>query len=182
MIPSRKWAYDLIRLKQMPEHIFKHSRTVSAVAVEIASHLNSRINIELVERAALLHDICKTDSIYTGQDHSWMGGRLLDILGCPELASIIRQHVRLESDELNEAMIVNYADKRVMHEEVVSLSRRFSELMDRYGKDEKRQERIFDLFAKSIENEKIIIKATGIEVERLNDLSLMKGDDFLNSV
>ena len=64
-------------------------------------------------------------------------------------------------------MIVNYADKRVMHEEVVSLSRRFLDLMDRYGSDEKRRERISDLFAKSLENEKIIIKATGINVEKL---------------
>lgn len=166
----------------MPEHIFKHSRAVSAVSVAIASHLNSRINIVLVERAALLHDICKMDSINTGQDHARMGGRLLDILDCPELAIVVRQHVRLESDELNEAMIVNYADKRVMHEEVVSLSRRFRDLMDRYGKDENRQKRISDLFAKSLENEKIIIKATGTNLERLNDLNLMKGDDFLNTV
>jgi HD superfamily phosphodiesterase len=131
---------------------------------------------------ALLHDICKMDSIRTGQDHARMGGRLLDILDCPELASIVRQHVNLESDELNEAMIVNYADKRVMHEEVVSLSRRYVDLMDRYGKDEKRQERIFNLYAKSLENEKIIIKATGINIEELNDLNLMKGDDSLNAV
>jgi uncharacterized protein len=167
VIPSRKWAYDLIRLKQMPEHIFNHSMTVERIAMAIASHLPDKINIGLVEMGALLHDICKTDSIDTGQDHAMMGGRLLDILDCPELASIVRQHVRLESDELNEAMIVNYADKRVMHEEVVSLTRRFLDLMDRYGKDEKRRERISDLFAKSLENEKIIIKATGINVEKL---------------
>jgi hypothetical protein len=30
---------------------------------------------------------------------------------------------------LNEAMVVNYADKRVMHERVVSLDRRFVDLM-----------------------------------------------------
>jgi uncharacterized protein len=180
MIPSRKWAYDLIRLKKMPEHIFKHSRAVSAVAVAIASRLDSRINISLVDRSALLHDICKMDSINTGQDHARMGGRLLDILDCPELASVVRQHVSLESDELNEAMIVNYADKRVLHEKVVSLSRRFMDLMDRYGKDERKRERISDLFARSLENEKVIIKATGIDAEKLNDLNLSAGDEFLN--
>jgi putative nucleotidyltransferase with HDIG domain len=151
----------------MPEHIFNHSKAVGRIAMVIASHLPDKINIGLVEAGALLHDICKTDSIHTGQDHAWLGGRLLDILGCPELASIVRQHVRLESDELNEAMIVNYADKRVMHEEVVSLSMRFMDLINRYGKDEERQERISNLFAKSLENEKIIIKATGINVEKL---------------
>jgi uncharacterized protein len=166
----------------MPEHIFNHTRTVENIAVAIASHLPDKINIRLVEMGALLHDICKIDSIRTGQDHARMGGRLLDILGCPELALIVRQHVSLESDELNEAMIVNYADKRVMHEEVVSLSRRFVDLMDRYGKDEKRQERIFSLYEKSLETEKIIIKATGINVEGLNGLNLMKRDDSLNAV
>ena len=182
MIPSRKWAYDLIRLKQMPEHIFNHSKTVERIAVEIASHLPDKFNIKLVEIGALLHDICKIDSIRTGQDHARMGGRLLDILDCPELASIIRQHVHLESDELNEAMIVHYADKRVMHEEVVSLSRRFVDLMDRYGKDEKRQERIFNLYAKSLEIEKIIIKTTGIDVESLKGSCPIKGDGSLSAL
>ncbi len=165
----------------MPEHIFNHSRTVESIAMMIASHLQDKINIRLVGMGALLHDICKIDSIHTGQDHARMGGRLLDILDCPELASIVRQHVNLESDELNEAMIVNYADKRVMHEEVVSLSRRYTDLMERYGKDEKRQERIFNLYAKSLENEKIIIKATGINIEELDYLTLIKGDVSLSS-
>jgi putative nucleotidyltransferase with HDIG domain len=182
MIPSIKWAYDLIRLKQMPQHILNHSRAVERIAVEIASHLEDKIDIRLVETGALLHDICKIDSIRTGQDHARLGGRLLDILDCPELASIVRQHVHLESDELNEAMLVHYADKRVMHEEVVSLSRRFSDLMDRYGKDEKRQERIFNLYAKSIEIEKIIVKETGIDAESLNFSYPMKGDGSLGAL
>jgi uncharacterized protein len=166
----------------MPGHIFNHTRTVERIAVAIAFHLPDKINIGLVEMGALLHDICKMDSIRTGQDHARMGGRLLDILDCPELASIVRQHVSLDSDELNEAMIVNYADKRVMHDQVVSLPRRFEDLMDRYGKDEKKQERIFNMYAKSLETENIIIKATGINVEELNDLNLMKGDDSLNAI
>ncbi|HEY9162574.1 MAG TPA: HD domain-containing protein [Desulfomonilia bacterium] len=170
MIPSKKWAYDLIRLKQMPQHILNHSMAVERIAVEIASRLPDKIDIRLVETGALLHDICKIDSIRTGEDHAKMGGRLLEILDCPEVASIVRQHVHLESDELNEAMIVHYADKRVMHEEVVSLSRRFVDLMERYGKDKMRKERISNLYLRSIEIEKIIFKATGIDAEGSDDL------------
>jgi uncharacterized protein len=166
----------------MPQHIFNHSMAVEGIALEIASHLPDKIDIRLVEMGALLHDICKIDSINTGQDHARMGGRLLDILDCPELASIVRQHVHLESDELNEAMIVHYADKRVMHEEVVSLSRRFVDLMERYGKDKKREERISNLYAKSLEIEKIIVEATGIDAESLNCLYPKKGDSSLSAL
>lgn len=160
----------------MPQHILNHSMAVERIAVGIASHLPDKIDVRLVEMGALLHDICKIDSIRTGQDHARMGGRLLDILDCPELASIVRQHVHLESDELNEAMIVHYADKRVMHEEVVPVSRRFVDLMERYGKDKKREERISNLYTRSLEIEKIIVKATGIDADDLNFSYPMKGD------
>jgi putative nucleotidyltransferase with HDIG domain len=182
MIPSRKWAYDLIRLKHMPENIFRHSHLVCNVASIIASHIPDKVNIILVNRGALLHDICKMDSIGTGKDHAQLGGRLLDILDCPELASIVRQHVRLETMDLNEAMIVNYADKRVMHDRVVSLSRRFVDLMERYGKDDVRKSRIFNLYSKSLEMEKIITEITGIRPEMLEGLNLVNGDHSFDGV
>lgn len=181
MVPSIEWALDLIRLKEMPEHIINHSKTVRLVALKIAILIPDKIDVGLVEAGALLHDICKMDSIRTGQDHASMGGRLLDILGCPEVAFIVRRHVMLDSHELNEAMIVNYADKRVMHEEIVSLSRRFEDLVDRYGKDEKRKELIRGLYAGNVEIERIIAGATGMDVERINDLNLVKGDDLLDA-
>jgi putative nucleotidyltransferase with HDIG domain len=182
MVPSVKWVHDLIRLSAMPEHVIRHSLMVSRVSVMIASKMPDSIDMIRIHRAAMLHDISKMDSIRTGSNHAMMGGRLLDQLGCPEIAWIIRQHVRLESMELNEAMVVNYADKRVMHDQVVSLSRRFVDLMERYGRDEMKRQRIYEMYSKALETEKTIIGASGIEPERLNDLNLMRGHYFFNSI
>ena len=57
--------------------------------------------------------------------------------GLDEVAPLIRQHVRLDdytdNGRIDEAKLVNYADKRVNHEEIVSLDERFTYLFDRYG-------------------------------------------------
>lgn len=63
-------------------------------------------------------------------------------LGYPEIADIVGQHVILSSydEELygaghfNAAAIVYYADKRVRHEEIVSLDERLSYIIEVYGK------------------------------------------------
>jgi len=175
MIPERKWAFDLIGLKNMPRHIYHHSMLVRRIAVTIACFLKdgTNVNIDLVDRGALLHDICKMDSIATGGDHASMGQRLLEILGYPILGQVVGQHVRLKALALSEALIVNYADKRVMHDKVVSLSGRFADLMERYGQDEVRREKIMQLYACSLAMEEIIFSATGMYPLRLNNLNLI---------
>jgi hypothetical protein len=59
---------------------------------------------------------------------------------------IIEQHVVLNecrSDApVNEAEIVNYADKRVLHDQVVPLQNRLAYILERYGRNEERRERI----------------------------------------
>jgi uncharacterized protein len=55
------------------------------------------------------------------------------------VAQVVREHVHLYSDisdirPLREAELVNYADKRVLHETVVTLTDRFADLKVRYGR------------------------------------------------
>ena len=45
-------------------------------------------------------------------------------------------------DPLSEAEIVNYADKRVLHDQVVPLQNRLAYILERYGLNEERRERI----------------------------------------
>lgn len=179
MIPSRTWVFELMRHKKMPYHIFRHSMSVRRLAVLIALIAHKQgyaINMPLVDRAAILHDICKIVSIRNGGDHALMGEQLLIEYGYPSVADVVGQHVRLKSMQLNEAMIVNYADKRVMHETIVSLSKRFVDLMERYGTDEKRQERILRHYHNTLQVQDVIVSSLDIDPAWLENLNLIPGD------
>ena len=133
----------------MMEHIIDHSVMVSNVALCLARHLQRKfpgIDIRLISSSALLHDITKTRSFDTGEVHSKTGGLLMEELGYPEVGNIIRQHVVLDQISIEgpvlEQEIVNYSDKRVLHDQVVSLERRLEYIQVRYGSDEKLRARI----------------------------------------
>jgi putative nucleotidyltransferase with HDIG domain len=126
----------------MLPHIVRHSELVTKVALLIARKLNDaglKLDLSLVEAGALLHDITKTTCIQTKENHAETGGELLVSLGYPAVASIIRQHICLDSGLsdsgfVTEAEVVNYSDKRVKHEEVVAIEERFQDVMERYVK------------------------------------------------
>ena len=126
----------------MLPHIVRHSQLVTDVALLIAHKLNSvgeHLDVALIEAGALLHDITKTVSIQTKENHAKTGGELLASLGYGAVANIIRQHICLDSgssdpDAVTEAEVVNYADKRVKHEEVVDIEDRFQDVLERYVK------------------------------------------------
>ncbi len=123
----------------VPDHIQSHCLRVAQVAGVIARELNKRglnLNRELVISSSLLHDVTKMDAIISGQDHAITGSRLLEGLGYPEVANLVRQHVYVddpETDCVTEAHVLSYADKRVLHSDVVNLDERFADLMIRYG-------------------------------------------------
>jgi putative nucleotidyltransferase with HDIG domain len=128
----------------MLENIIHHSIEVANVALYLSTELNERgqrIDLSLVEAASLLHDLTKTESFKTKEDHAWTGSRLLKKMGYEEVGEVVAQHIWLshEIDPLfvSEEEVVNYADKRVMHDRIVSLEERFSDLRDRYGRDQK---------------------------------------------
>lgn len=141
MIPTRQQCLELISDYEMPPHIVRHSKLVTKVALLIATRLNQaglHLDLALVEAGALLHDITKRVSIETQENHAKTGGELLSSLGYPDVADVIRQHVNLDLDvetsgRIVEAELVNYADKRVKHEEIVDLAERFRDIEERYG-------------------------------------------------
>jgi len=139
-IPSRENCYRLIREMRMMEHIVRHSLQVCRVAELLVQQLREKgrtLNRDLVRAAALLHDITKTRSLTTGEQHSESGCNLLVDRGYAEVGDIVRQHVKLDiyfgSDSPSEAEIVNYADKRVLHDRIVSLDERMAYILERYG-------------------------------------------------
>jgi hypothetical protein len=77
------------------------------------------------------------------------------------VAEIVAQHVTLkegvsENPGVTEIEIVHYADKRVLHEEIVDLQTRFEYLQERYGRNPMDRQRIAHLLlATLIQEEKI---------------------------
>ena len=139
-VPSSDQCYDLLKRYAVPDHIIRHSEVVSRVAVFLAVRLNGsgeNLSIAGVKAAGLLHDITKMEGIESRQDHAETGRKLLTALGYGRIGEIVGEHIRLQANRetswIREAEIINYADKRVMHTEIVTLRERFADLKRRYG-------------------------------------------------
>ncbi len=146
--PDRETCLTILGQNKVPDHIRLHCLRVAQVAWVLAKALNENglsLNHRLVFASSLLHDITKMEAITNGQDHAMTGCRLLEALGYPEVGDLIRQHVYLdepENPEITEALVLNYADKRVLHTNVVTLEERFEDLIVRYGHTYQRRLRI----------------------------------------
>ena len=96
-IPTEDECWRLIARMGMLENIVAHSRQVCRVSLLIAESLSSDgLDRDLIGAAALLHDITKTRSFTTQEDHAETGERLLSELGFPEVGKVVGQHVRLD--------------------------------------------------------------------------------------
>jgi tRNA threonylcarbamoyladenosine biosynthesis protein TsaE len=101
--------------------------------------------------------------IHQGKDHSDIAAEQLKSRGFTQTAEAIRLHqagtVILEprSYDTLEKKILYYADKRVKHEEVVSISERFRDGRERYGIHDSSKEKLFfqdvELFTLELEKE-----------------------------
>jgi uncharacterized protein len=117
---------DLLRRAGLADKDLGHSIRVALKALEIAVRLNAAVDMGLVARGALLHDLGKAKS--KGFDHGIAGAELGRSLGLPEeLTTIMKKHVNAgltpeEAVELGlpakdyaptriEEKIVIYADK-----------------------------------------------------------------------
>ena len=155
MIPSIEMCFHLMDKYQMLENIKAHSIVVTKVAHLIARGLRDAgldISLKKTTAGALLHDIGKTDSLYSGENHSEIGQQICLQNHFYEIADIVREHVILKdynlSDNYSEKEIVYYSDKRVNHDKIVTLEERLNYILGRYGRN---QERLHQLITKNFE-------------------------------
>lgn len=170
MIPNREECLRLIRESGMLEHIIDHSLKVAEVALYLSKELNKRgqnIDLHLVEAAALLHDLTKTECLRTKEDHALTGSKLLQAMGFEKVGAVVREHIHLSKKvdpfHVSEEEIVNYADKRVKHTEVVSLEERFEDLRARYGKNPVALKLLEDLKKSTLDIERKIFSILGFD-------------------
>ncbi|MBN2458584.1 HD domain-containing protein [Candidatus Woesearchaeota archaeon] len=168
-LPSRNECFTLYDRFMLPENIRRHIEQVTKVAVFIADSFIEKgidVNRELVERAALLHDLLKPvdfDDIADPILGSELSVRQIGFFGqlkerffglshedaafelfhdsYPELAEAIRKHKYVNIIEPAcqpfswEEKILTYADKRVAHDQIVTLDERFIEGHRRYERE-----------------------------------------------
>jgi len=182
-IPSRQTCLGLIRQMNMLDHIVVHSFQVCRVAIFLADHIRPvpiGLSRNLVQAAALLHDITKTRSFATHENHVLTGAQFLNEMGYPEVGRIIGQHVRLdnyaESDFPTEAELVNYADKRVLHDRIVSLNVRMEYILEKYASGAEYRERLLWLWKKTEELESKLFSHVSFKPEDLGRLIDNEGD------
>ena len=187
-IPTKQQCYQMIGEMKMMDHIVVHSMQVCRVATFLAEHLDAArngLNHDLIRASALLHDITKTRSFKTEENHALTGGQFLAEQGYPEVGELVRQHVRLDEYRdpvaLGEAEIINYADKRVLHDKIVGLDKRLEYILEKYGKAPELQERIHWLWGKTLVMEDEIFNDLAVAPQDLNRLlnSEDRSKDFL---
>ncbi len=183
--PDEKACRELMTRTSMLPNIMEHSYRVCQLAGFLGRELNhtgTELDLTLIRAAALLHDITKTRCLKTKENHAETAGTFLLELGFPEAADVVSRHVRFQPGEVelpfNEAHIVNYADKRVLHDRVVTLAHRFDDLRVRYAKTSKAEARIERMRQEIFRLEERMFSRLGFAPERLADFNATDAFDL----
>jgi len=161
-LPSREQTLQLLRENQCSMEVINHCKAVAELAVETAETCKEKglkVNLELVEIGALLHDIgrSKTHSVH----HAVVGAEILKAANLPQpLISIVKRHVgggitASEAERLGwpkdvyvpvtlEEKIVSYADKLIENAQRIPIEKTAEELDREHGQDA--AERVLKLY------------------------------------
>lgn len=135
-LPDEARCLGLLVENQVPERRVAHSRAVAMVASAIAAALNERgqhLCPPLVRAGGLVHDIARSQP-----RHPDAGADLLEGLGYPRVARVVRQHMELPrgaAEDVDEAQVVFLADKLVQGDRLVGLHERFAVRLVRHRDD-----------------------------------------------
>jgi len=196
-LPTRQQCLAMLKHYSMPRNMLEHTKGVAKVAVTITKAMNragQKIDVNLIERAALLHDIMKIARIneQSFQKLGLTGSKLqmwktlrgkygntghakaafLELKAkYPELALVVKKHnynAMQHPKKLSiEQKILNYADKRFEDYSTVPLHKRFNSFSKRYG-GKKSEKEIMKINQNYFLLEKQIFKNLDITPEDIN--------------
>lgn len=157
---------------KMFDNIKAHSTLVAKVAVQLAILADKAgvdVDIPTMQASALLHDIAKSYCINHGGNHSQLGAAwVMQLTGNPAIAMGVLHHVfwpfEPEADKYFLPLAVSYADKRVMHDSLTSLEKRFGDLKVRYGKTERIIQRIHQTYEQALVLEERLGNLMGVDL------------------
>ncbi len=178
-IPDREECLGLWARYEMLPNIMVHSLIVTEAARYVAAALvrSGRVlDLPLIEAGALLHDIAKTECLGRRCDHAQRGFEILAELGFPGVAGIVADHidpaeVMKNKGLISPSIVVNYADKRVLHDHVTGLENRIADLVCRYGKTPEHEERIKTMGREARKMESGLMSGLDIEPGDLEEIN-----------
>jgi putative nucleotidyltransferase with HDIG domain len=94
-LPTPERARQILADLEIPAGIVSHSEGVARVAIEagrLVAATGIPVDLQLLEVAALLHDIDKPQIRRSGGEHGIVGARLLLVMGYAELAMPVASH------------------------------------------------------------------------------------------
>lgn len=153
----------------MLDNVRAHSLLVAKIATRLAERaysLGLNVDVAAVRASALLHDIAKTWCLRNGGSHAVLGAAwTAQETGHYEISQGVLLHVGWPwplpagQDICRLAIFVLYADKRVQHDQFVSLSDRYDDILIRYGRTEGAKMRIQSSREQAAEIEKSLANA-----------------------
>jgi putative nucleotidyltransferase with HDIG domain len=136
-IPSRQACEQLLSARFDPDSpVIRHCRAVAQLALLMAVKLNDsgcRLDLELIEAAALLHDLARGKP-----RHAAAGAAMLRGMGYDDVADLVAVHMELpprEGDAIDAADLLFLADKLMEGERFVPLETRFRRQLERHADD-----------------------------------------------
>ena len=122
-----------------PDEVREHCKAVCALATYYAENMGN-VDQELVEDAALLHDIVRHR-----KNHEAEGAAILEAEGHPEIAWIVARHKDFPDTQWSaplaaETALVYLADKQMKGTSMVSMDERFEASKEKIMLQEDREE------------------------------------------
>ena len=125
IFPNQAEIESLYKKYETPEHVMAHCAAVASLADELAQSLIEHgvaLNREFLRSAALLHDVYRTQ-----RNHALAGGQAVVDEGFLFTGQAIAKHhnVKQQTEVLDEAALLFFADKLVQGTKRVDIEERF---------------------------------------------------------
>lgn len=135
--PDRAQCDRIFERSETPGHIIRHCEAVARTAVTMGEALNAcggHFDLRLLLSAGLTHDVLRLQ-----KRHDDVGAELMEDYGYPEVAEIVRDHMRymhpLPVTEIDEKDLIVLSDKLRQEDRLVTLEERLAPVRQKWKDD-----------------------------------------------
>lgn len=135
--PDREQCQRVLDRVGTPAHIVRHCQAVTDTALTIAMELNfngMELSLPLIYASGSLHDVLRMRP-----DHPKLGAELMLDYGYPEVADIIKDHMKYQHPlpvyDITEKDIICLSDKLRQEDKLVTLEQRLAPVLLRWKDD-----------------------------------------------
>ena len=120
-----------------------HCKAVASKAVDLANQLTQKgfaLNIDLIERAALLHDLYRLED-----KHAVVAAEFLRKVECDQVADVVEAHMSIDelmAETIDEQSLVFIADKLIREDQPVTIVQRYEKALQESINDIQRHNRV----------------------------------------